>query len=63
MEDVGICHGHFVYILYRHLVCFMDIWYVLWTFDMFCGNLVYLFPVLVCCTQKNLATLFTAVFR
>jgi hypothetical protein len=28
----------------------MSIWYVLWSFW-------YFFPVLVCCTQKNLATL------
>jgi hypothetical protein len=26
------------------------IWYILWLFDMF-------FPVLVCCTEENLATL------
>jgi hypothetical protein len=29
----------------------MDIWYILWTFGIF-------FPFLVCCTKKNLATLF-----
>jgi hypothetical protein len=32
---------------------FMDIWYILW---------LYLFLVLVCCTKKNLATLYVAVF-
>jgi hypothetical protein len=35
MEDVGIFYGH--------LVHFMVIWYILWTFGIFCGNLVY-FP-------------------
>jgi hypothetical protein len=38
MDDVGIFHWHLVY--------FMDIWYILWYFN-----------VLVCCTKKNLATL------
>jgi hypothetical protein len=42
VEDVGI--------FYRHLVYFTAIWYTLWTFGMF-------FPVLVCCTKKNLASL------
>jgi hypothetical protein len=45
-------------------------WYILWSFGLFCGNFVYFvalwyilwsfgiyFPVLVCCTKKNLATL------
>jgi hypothetical protein len=43
--------------LYVHLVYFMAIWYSLWPFGIFNGYLVYLFPVLVCCTKKNLATL------
>jgi hypothetical protein len=33
MEDVGIFYGHFVY--------FMDILYILLSFCIFCGNLVY----------------------
>jgi hypothetical protein len=37
----------------------MSIRYILWLFGIFCGHLVYLFPVLVCCTNKNLATLLT----
>jgi hypothetical protein len=37
----------------------MASWYILWPFGIFTnGYLVYLFPVLVCCTKKNLATLF-----
>jgi hypothetical protein len=39
------------------LVSFMDIWSILWTFGIFCGNLVHFSPVLVNCTKKNLATL------
>jgi hypothetical protein len=37
-------------------------WYILWTFGLFCSHLVYfmviwyIFPVLLCCTKKNLAT-------
>jgi hypothetical protein len=55
MEDVGT--------FYDHLVYFAAICYTLWPFGIFCGNLVYfmviwyIFPVLVCCTKKNLATL------
>jgi hypothetical protein len=41
-------YGHLVYFTYNHLVYFMDI---------FCGYLVTFFPVLICCTKKNLATL------
>jgi hypothetical protein len=33
------------------------IWYILWPFGIFSGNLVIFFPVLVCCTEKYLATL------
>jgi hypothetical protein len=51
MDDVGKFYGHFVYftaiwyryIFYSHVVHFMAIWYI--------------FPVLVCCTKENLATL------
>jgi hypothetical protein len=32
-EDVGIFYGH--------LVNFTAFWYILWTFGIFCGNLVY----------------------
>jgi hypothetical protein len=46
MEDVGI--------LYRHLVYFTAVWY---TFGIFCGNLLYILPVLVFYAKKNLATL------
>jgi hypothetical protein len=52
-------------------VYFLAIWYLLWPYGIFYGNLVYIFyghmvcfprfgtflPVLVCCTNKNLATL------
>jgi hypothetical protein len=31
---------------------------ILWTFGIGHGNLVYIFPVLVFCTKKNMATLF-----
>jgi hypothetical protein len=48
MEDVGIFNGHLVY--------FTAIWCILWTFGLFCSNL-YMYPVLVYCTKKNLATL------
>jgi hypothetical protein len=55
----------------RHLVCFSAISYILWTFGIFCGQLVYLFcghlvyfevnlvffHFLVFCTKTNLATL------
>jgi hypothetical protein len=45
------------------LVYFMSIWYILQTFAIFYGHLVYflviwyIFPILVCCSKKNLATL------
>jgi hypothetical protein len=50
MEDVGI---HILWpfgIFYSNLVYFMAIWYIFWLFGIF-------FPVLVCCSKKNLATL------
>jgi hypothetical protein len=50
---------------------FCGFWYILWPFGIFCGLLVYFVafwyilwpfsifsPVLVCCTLKNMATLF-----
>jgi hypothetical protein len=60
--DVGIRYGNFIhftaklYILwpfgtfYGHLVYFVVIWYILWSFGIF-------YSVLVCCTERNLATL------
>jgi hypothetical protein len=48
MEDVGIFYGHLV-----HCTVFC---YILWTFGIVRGNLVYV-PVLIFCTNKNLATL------
>jgi hypothetical protein len=42
MDDAGIFYGPLVY--------FTTIWYILWFFGTF-------FPVLVCCTNENLATL------
>jgi hypothetical protein len=48
MEDVGIFYGNLVY--------FTAIWYILCPFGISYGYLVF-FPVLVCCTKKNLATL------
>jgi hypothetical protein len=48
MEDDDTC--------YDHLVSFNTIWYILCPFGTFYGHLVHIFPVLVCCTKKNLAT-------
>jgi hypothetical protein len=48
MEKIGIFNSHLEYI--------MNIWYILWPF----GNLMaiwYIFPILVYCVKKNLATL------
>jgi hypothetical protein len=48
---------------YGHLIHFKAMWYILWPFGIFYGHLVYLwsfdifFPVLVCCSMKNLAIL------
>jgi hypothetical protein len=55
MENIGIFYGHLVY--------FTLIWYILCPFGIFYGHLVYfvviwtIFPVLVRCSKKNLATL------
>jgi hypothetical protein len=43
-------YGHLVYTYNFHFVYFMAVWLILWT-------IWYIFPVLVCCTKKNLATL------
>jgi hypothetical protein len=48
MEDDGIFYGH--------LGHFMVFCYILRTFCIALGNLVF-FPVLIFCTKKNLATL------
>jgi hypothetical protein len=50
MEDVGI------YFMAIRSSYFTAMWYSLWSFGIFIGHLV-LFPALVCCTKKNLATL------
>jgi hypothetical protein len=42
---------------WKMLVCFIVICFILRPFGIFYGHLVYIFPVLVCCTIKNLATL------
>jgi hypothetical protein len=49
MKDVGK--------FYVNLVFFTAISYIVWPFGIFCGNFGNYFPVLVCCTTKNLATL------
>jgi hypothetical protein len=55
VEDVGIFHHHFVYLMAKWYI-FLDIWYILWPFGVF-------FLVLVRCTDKNLATLhWTCIF-
>jgi hypothetical protein len=48
MEDVGILYVHLVYFTAIWFI-FVAFWYILWLFGIF-------FPVLVCCTKKNLAT-------
>jgi hypothetical protein len=54
MHDVGIFYGRLVYL--------PAIWYILLPFGIFCDNLVncmviwIILPVLICCTEKNLAT-------
>jgi hypothetical protein len=56
MENVGMFYDHLVYLFYAQLVYFMDIWYILWSFGIFCGRLVY-FSRFGLLYQKNLATL------
>jgi hypothetical protein len=48
-------------IFYGHLKHFTDIWDILWPFGTFVF-IRYIFPVLVSCTKKNLATLESDVF-
>jgi hypothetical protein len=49
MENVGIVNDHLKYLT--------AIWYILWQFGTICGHFGIFFPVLVSCTEKNLATL------
>jgi hypothetical protein len=52
MEDVGLLYDHWFYST--------AIWYTLWSFGIFYGYIFGIrFPVLVCCTIENLATLLT----
>jgi hypothetical protein len=45
MEDVGTFFGHLVYFtVVGHLVYFTVVCYILWTFGIAGGNLVYFFP-------------------
>jgi hypothetical protein len=50
---MAICYTTYMAICYT---TYMDIWFTIWTFGIFCGNLVFS-PFLVCCTKQNLATL------
>jgi hypothetical protein len=49
LEDFGVFYGHLIYIVYCYLEYFVVIWYI--------------FPVLVCCTKKNLATLVCVLLK
>jgi hypothetical protein len=66
LRPLEIFFGHFG-IFCGHLVYFVVIWDSLWSFGIFCGHLVYfvviwyIFPLLVCCTKKNLATLLCGI--
>jgi hypothetical protein len=44
MENVGIINDHFVYFVVIWYIL-QAIWYILWSFGIFCGHLVYIFPV------------------
>jgi hypothetical protein len=58
----GSYNGRCLYIIcpfglfYGYLVYFVALWYILWLFGIY-------FPVMVCCTTKNLATLPFARFN
>jgi hypothetical protein len=53
------CLGKFWRVLqWKMLVYFTAIWYTSWTLKICLGVFCKFFPVLVCCTKKNLATLF-----
>jgi hypothetical protein len=49
-------YGHLEYFT-AILNIFTAIWYILWSSGIFCSHMVNIFPVLVRCTKKNLATL------
>jgi hypothetical protein len=53
IENIGTFYGHYIGLFCGHLVYFVAIWYILWLLGI-------LFPVLMCCTKKNLATLIYA---
>jgi hypothetical protein len=56
MEDVGT--------FYSHLDYFTAIWYSLRLFwYTYLIKIMYIFPVLVCCTKKNLAALVSEKIR
>jgi hypothetical protein len=44
---------------------FWAIWYVLWAFGIFCSHLLHdtFFPILVCCTNKNLQLTYTCYIK
>jgi hypothetical protein len=51
MENVGVFNGHLENLcpfckFYGHLVYFVDILYILWTFGIFCGHFVYFMVIL-----------------
>jgi hypothetical protein len=50
MENFGVFLGHLVILVPLWYTYFMATWY-------FCVRFGILFPILVCCTEKNLATL------
>jgi hypothetical protein len=49
MKDDGKFYCHSVYFNSISYTYFMAIWYILWSFW-------YILTILVCCTEKNLAT-------
>jgi hypothetical protein len=48
MKNIGIFYSHFG--IFRPFVIFLAVWYVSWSFGAY-------FPVVVCFSKKNLATL------
>jgi hypothetical protein len=60
--------GKFWWVSQWKMLCLMDFWHILQPFCIFHVHLVYfvviwyIFPVLVCCTKKNLATLLGPMF-
>jgi CRISPR/Cas system endoribonuclease Cas6 (RAMP superfamily) len=49
-------------VYFSRFVHFVNIWYIFSRSSTFCDHLVYFFPVLVCFTEKNLATLIVVPF-